>query len=534
MVVNVNCGVLGHIDSGKTSLCKALHQIASTASMDKHPQSKERGITLDLGFSSFISHEPTTGIQTQVTLVDCPGHAGLIRTVLGGAQIIDFCLLVLDAQKGFQTQTGECLVIAEIVTSKLIVVVNKMDLICPENSEEFQVKFAQNVRSVMSKTTFGGDCPIVFVSSLSGVGLNTLRDQVRFITTSLPLRDPSGLFHFSFDHAFSVKGQGSVFTGTVISGSVRKGQKLIFPYTRETGEVRSIQKFRVPAEFASQGDRVGLCIPGVSSDKERGDIYSDTTPTITSTVIIFVVRRIRFYKMGIKNGSNFHIAIGHNHCMGIPYFFKSRGSAPTIGDINGGSSSSQSLLGKGGSCSVLNRDMSVMEKELTVSGSKFDLIEDMSAITNEQSLYCAVVFSKPVTCLPGSLMIASKLDLDEDHQSCRLAFYGKALPILSKEVLTTKIVKQKIKAGIIDRQHHDDCTYLVRGLLKKGGGGVDRYIGRTLIHESSRSEGRIDSTFGKAGLLKVIFPTKLPHNSVGTQVSITVEKPALAKILDRV
>ena len=108
-ILNVNLGVLGHIDSGKTSLCKALSTIASTAGFDKNPQSRERGITLDLGFSAFVirvpqwfrdMHKPeeTAGFDfIQFTLVDCPGHASLMKTIIGGASIIDMMMLVVDA-----------------------------------------------------------------------------------------------------------------------------------------------------------------------------------------------------------------------------------------------------------------------------------------------------------------------------------------------------------------------------------------------------------------------------------------------------
>ena len=97
-IANVNIGILGHVDSGKTSLCKALSTQASTAAFDKNPQSQERGITLDLGFSAFyidVDDEMKQRMGTNVdkiqyTLVDCPGHAKLIRTIIGGAQIIDF------------------------------------------------------------------------------------------------------------------------------------------------------------------------------------------------------------------------------------------------------------------------------------------------------------------------------------------------------------------------------------------------------------------------------------------------------------
>jgi len=123
-LINVNIGVLGHVDSGKTSLCKALSTTASTAAFDANPQSKERGITLDLGFSAF-----TLDDKWRVTLVDCPGHASLIRTVLGGVQIMDIMLLIIDITKGMQPQTAECLILANICCPHLIVVLNKVDLV---------------------------------------------------------------------------------------------------------------------------------------------------------------------------------------------------------------------------------------------------------------------------------------------------------------------------------------------------------------------------------------------------------------------
>lgn len=142
-ILNINIGVLGHIDSGKTSLCRALSTVTSTASLDKSPQSKERGITLDLGFSAFVvavpdwlrerEQEKLAGIEhIQFTLVDCPGHASLMKTVIGGASIIDLMVLVVDCQKLIQTQTFECIVLGEILMDKLLIAFNKVDLLRSE------------------------------------------------------------------------------------------------------------------------------------------------------------------------------------------------------------------------------------------------------------------------------------------------------------------------------------------------------------------------------------------------------------------
>jgi len=143
-LLNVNVGIMGHVDSGKTTLVRSLSTLLSTAALDKHPQSQQRGITLDLGFSAFTLPLPphleelvsSDYDALQFTLVDCPGHASLIRTILGGAAIIDMIILVIDATKGIQKQTVECIVIAEIATDNLIIALNKVDLFEEEEREE--------------------------------------------------------------------------------------------------------------------------------------------------------------------------------------------------------------------------------------------------------------------------------------------------------------------------------------------------------------------------------------------------------------
>ena len=156
-VLNVNVGIMGHVDSGKTSLARALSTTLSTAALDKHPQSQERGITLDLGFSSFTIPLPehlqaSCGSKfdtLQFTLVDCPGHASLIRTIIGGAQIIDLMMLVIDVSKGIQTQTAECLVIGEILMDNMLVILNKIDQFPEDQREERLEKTRRGLQKVL-------------------------------------------------------------------------------------------------------------------------------------------------------------------------------------------------------------------------------------------------------------------------------------------------------------------------------------------------------------------------------------------------
>uniref|UniRef100_A0A670Y1J7 Eukaryotic elongation factor, selenocysteine-tRNA specific n=1 Tax=Pseudonaja textilis TaxID=8673 RepID=A0A670Y1J7_PSETE len=239
--LNVNVGVLGHIDSGKTALARALSTIGSTAAFDRAPQSRARGITLDLGFSCLCTElpphlGPEPGLL-QLTLVDCPGHASLIRTIIGGAQIIDLMMLVIDITKGMQTQSAECLVIGQIACQKMVVVLNKIDLL-PEGKRQAAIdKMVKKMHKTLENTKFHG-CPIVSVAAKPGgpeapetltpIGVSELIEVLKS-EAYIPTRDPSGSFLMAIDHCFSIKGQGTVMTGTILSGSVNIGDNVEIP-----------------------------------------------------------------------------------------------------------------------------------------------------------------------------------------------------------------------------------------------------------------------------------------------------------------
>lgn len=237
-------GVLGHIDSGKTSLCKAISTIGSTAGFDKNPQSKERGITLDLGFSAFLVEIPEFMDKTklekfkflQITLVDWPGHASLMKTVIGGASIIDYMILVIDASKGIQAQTSECIVLGELLMNKLCVVLNKIDLIEAANEEERNEKVKKmksNLLKSFAKTKFKSVKVVpVWASPKEEVKIDQGLDNLLYEILSdvaIPERGTDNKNEdllFSVDHWFPIKGHGTVMTGTILRGKVEIGDKI--------------------------------------------------------------------------------------------------------------------------------------------------------------------------------------------------------------------------------------------------------------------------------------------------------------------
>ena len=263
---NINIGILGHVDSGKTTLAKKLSTISSTASFDKNPQSSARGITLDLGFSSFKS---TYDPNLQYTLVDCPGHASLIKTIIGGAQIIDYMLLVIDVTKGIQTQTAECILLGKILCPKMLVVFNKADLVGKDPSQEKKLlKTKKEIKLKLSNMSFE-KLAFCQVSALTGQGieesflpiLNDIASKIENENERAKLANERP-FSMAVDHCFNIKGKGSVLTGTVLSGKVKIDDQIQLPEisTNEKRKVKSIQVFKKPVEQAIAGDRVGLCI----------------------------------------------------------------------------------------------------------------------------------------------------------------------------------------------------------------------------------------------------------------------------------
>ncbi|CAF3418899.1 unnamed protein product [Rotaria socialis] len=484
-ILNFNVGVLGHVDSGKTSLAKALSTIASTNAFDKNPQSQERGITLDLGFSSFTIDMPehlksSNYSQLQITLVDCPGHASLIRTIIGGAQIIDLMLLVIDITKGIQTQTAECLIIGEITCDKMLVVLNKIDLIEEDQQQATIDKMTKRLRKTFESTKFP-QTPIIPCSAVSSLNLNELVSTLQQ-HVYIPHRSATGPFIFSVDHCFSIRGQGTVMTGTVLSGSVRINDSIEIVSLKEVRKVKSMQMFRKPIDRAIQGDRIGLCVTQFDPDKlERGIV---STPGVIKIFhgLIIRVNKVKHFKHDIESRTKFHITCGHATVMGKIVLFIDHSTEQNNND-------DQFNYGK--------------EYEATDQYSSEDSSEN-------KHIYALIELESPIACQLQSIMIGSRLDTDIHANTCRLAFYGHVLDgfidtdYLNKELPSKlRVYKRKEKVGFIDRVV-DDQTIIGKDLFQKET-NINTFVNFKVELTPKGEQGFIESSFGQSGKFKVRF-----------------------------
>jgi len=285
-LVPVHIGLVGHIDHGKTELARALSEKVSTAGLDKHPQAKERGITIDLGFTMF-----TLG-QMRVTLVDAPGHADLIRSVVAGANIIDAAILVVAADEGPKVQTGEHIVVLQSLgIDTIIVAITKTDLVEPSRLKEVQEK----IRIVIQEAAFK-DTTYVAVSAKTGEGIEQLKDVLRQkIRPRKRLTDGSLLM--PIDHAFPVKGHGTVVTGTIQRGILRIGDTARLMPQGADARVRAIQTFGENLSEAKAGDRVGVNIPDLKySEISRGDYLSKIGVLVSRRGVLVRLERNPLYR----------------------------------------------------------------------------------------------------------------------------------------------------------------------------------------------------------------------------------------------
>ncbi|MEP6622536.1 MAG: selenocysteine-specific translation elongation factor, partial [bacterium] len=253
-------GTAGHIDHGKTSLVRALTGVDT----DRLPEEKRRGITIELGFAPLS----LDGVG-QVGIVDVPGHEAFVRTMVAGATGIDFALLVVAADAGVMPQTREHLAILSLLGVRGgVVAITKRDLV----DEEWLSLVHDDVASAIAGTSLEG-AVVVPVSSTTGEGLDALRVALAGAAQAVPRRSSLDLFRLPIDRAFTMKGTGTVVTGTVWSGSLARDAAIRLLPADVVVRVRGLQSHGRAVDVVHAGDRAAISLAGVALDDiHRGNV----------------------------------------------------------------------------------------------------------------------------------------------------------------------------------------------------------------------------------------------------------------------
>jgi len=256
---HVILGTAGHIDHGKSSLVKALTGIDP----DRLKEEKERGITIDLGFADLRYADGLT-----VGIVDVPGHERLVKNMLAGAGGIDIVLLVIAADEGVMPQSREHLHICNLLKIKSgLIAITKADLV----EEDWLSLVEDDVRNFV-KGTFLEGAEIVPVSSKTLFNIDLLKEKIKEAALRVEPKPTKGLFRLPIDRVFTLKGFGTVITGTAISGSISVDDAVgILPSDIKT-KVRGLHSHGKPIDTAYAGQRVAINLQGVDKEEiKRGD-----------------------------------------------------------------------------------------------------------------------------------------------------------------------------------------------------------------------------------------------------------------------
>ena len=266
-------GTAGHIDHGKTSLVKALTGVDT----DRLPEEKRRGITIDLGFASWITDD------YQIGFIDVPGHERFVKNMLAGVGGIDSALLVVAADESIKPQTREHFAICKLLGIPTgVVAITKRDLVDRDIIELVRLEIEELVAD-----SFLAGQPIVPVSRVTGEGLDELRKALLVSVASVGDRDATTrVFRLPIDRVFTMKGFGSVITGTSYSGQLKiESEVELLPGGRRS-RARAIQVHGDPREVASAGERTSVNLPDIPHDQiERGQQIVMPGTLRTSSVI---------------------------------------------------------------------------------------------------------------------------------------------------------------------------------------------------------------------------------------------------------
>lgn len=282
-------GTAGHIDHGKTELVKALTGIDT----DRLKEEKKRGISIELGFAFLDVAE-----DIRIGIVDVPGHEKFVRQMVAGSGSVDIAALVVALDEGVMPQTAEHLDILSLLGIKLgLVVLTKADLV----DEELALLAEEDAREIV-KGTFLENAPMVRVSAKTGEGLDELRKILATLAGLSVDRPVHGLLRLPVDRVFTLKGHGTVVTGTLISGTLSVGDEVeILPSGRRSS-VRSVESHKQAEQTAFPGERVAINLRGVEQGEiSRGEVVTHPDQFQPSFIVDVKVRALSRAPFPLKN-----------------------------------------------------------------------------------------------------------------------------------------------------------------------------------------------------------------------------------------
>ena len=266
-------GTAGHIDHGKTALIRALTGVNT----DRLPEEKTRGITIELGFAAL----DLPGAD-RISVVDVPGHEGLVRTMVSGASGIDLLLLVVAADESVMPQTREHVAICNLLgIERCVVALTKTDLA----DEDFIELSREEISELLADTTLR-DAPIVGVSSETGEGLDALKNTLLGVVAQTPPRTPrEGPARLPIDRIFEMRGFGTVVTGTLVGSPLKRGQNVEIHPSGISTRIRGLQSHGEEAEIVFPGARCAVNLQNVErTELHRGDVVSLPQNLLTTDI----------------------------------------------------------------------------------------------------------------------------------------------------------------------------------------------------------------------------------------------------------
>jgi selenocysteine-specific elongation factor len=297
-------GTAGHIDHGKTSLIKAITGIDT----DRLKEEKERGITIELGFASL---DLPSG--QHLGIVDVPGHEKFVKNMVAGATGIDIVIMIIAADEGVMPQTREHMEICTLLgVQHGLIAMTKTDLV----EEEWLELALEDIRE-FSQGTFLEDSPILPVSSVTGEGIPELIVALDKIAGNIPERPPTSLFRLPIDRVFTMKGFGTVITGTLVSGKIKVGDTIMVYPSRITSKVRGIQVHNQNAEAAEAGVRTAINFQGLDKAAvKRGEVLSSPGALISSYMVDVSFHFLASNKKPLKNRTLVRFHAGTSEVIG--------------------------------------------------------------------------------------------------------------------------------------------------------------------------------------------------------------------------